>query len=57
MSAMAYGSKGGQSSKAIASQFHHKQGESYNKHAHAITHHWGAGGGGSHYHMSGRGAV
>ena len=25
----------------------------YNKHAHAIVHHWGAGGGGSHYHMAG----
>ena len=41
------------SSKAIASLFSFKADFAYNKHAHAITHHWGAGGGGAHYTLSG----
>ncbi|KAL1498525.1 hypothetical protein AB1Y20_013846 [Prymnesium parvum] len=40
-------------SKALAASFHFKADEAYNKRAHAIVHHWGAGGGGSHYHMAG----
>ena len=39
--------------KAIASQFTFKQDHADNKHTRAIVHHWGAGGGGSHYHMAG----
>jgi pre-60S factor REI1 len=43
----------GQNSKAISSAFQFKADPADNKHARAITHHWGAGGGGSHYHMAG----
>lgn len=42
----------GQGSKAIASTFHSNEAVAYNKAAHAIAHHWGAGGGGSHYNMA-----
>lgn len=42
----------GQGSKAIASTFHAKEFDSYNRERAAIVHHWGAGGGGSHYHMA-----
>jgi len=38
--------------KAIASQFTHKSGTSFNKTIYAEKHHWGAGGGGSHYNMA-----
>jgi hypothetical protein len=39
-------------SKAIASQFLYKADVAYNTHRAAIVHHWGAGGGGSHYNMA-----
>jgi len=38
--------------KGIASQFTHKSRESFNKTIYAEKHHWGAGGGGSHYNMA-----
>jgi hypothetical protein len=40
-------------SKAISSQFVFKQAAAHNERFAAIRHHWGAGGGGSHYHMAG----
>ena len=40
-------------SKAISSQFVFKQGAADNAQNRAIVHHWGAGGGGSHYCMAG----
>ena len=40
-------------SKAIASNFIFKAGFADNKRTRAIIHHWGAGGGGSHYNMAG----
>ena len=40
-------------SKAIASTFTFKKDEAYNAQRHAIVHHWGAGGGGSHMMMCG----
>jgi hypothetical protein len=40
-------------SKALASQYAHKSNGHFNKHRQAILHHWGAGGGGSHYSMAG----
>lgn len=40
-------------SKAISSNYTHKADAADNKHARAVVHHWGAGGGGSHYHMAG----
>jgi pre-60S factor REI1 len=40
-------------SKAISSSYTHKADAADNKHARAVVHHWGAGGGGSHYHMAG----
>lgn len=44
--------KGG-NCKALAAQFVHKKGHSDNAQNRAIVHHWGAGGGGSHYNMAG----
>lgn len=38
--------------KAIASQFCHKENTSFNKSNYAEKHHWGAGGGGSHYWLA-----
>ena len=38
--------------KAIASQFCHKENISFNKSNYAEKHHWGAGGGGSHYWLA-----
>ena len=40
-------------SKALAAQFSHKAGFADNAARRAIVHHWGAGGGGSHYHTAG----
>jgi len=40
-------------SKAMSANYTHKPDAADNKHARAIVHHWGAGGGGSHYHMAG----
>jgi hypothetical protein len=40
-------------SKAIASTYLYKADVAWNKHRAAIVHHWGAGGGGSHYNMGG----
>lgn len=40
-------------SKAISSTFVFKKDPADNKARRAIVHHWGAGGGGSHYHMAG----
>ena len=39
--------------KALAAQFCHKQDHANNTRMRAIVHHWGAGGGGSHYNMAG----
>ena len=39
-------------SKAIASQYLHPKNDTFNKHRQAVLHHWGNGGGGSHFHMS-----
>ena len=38
--------------KAIPSQFIHKDFNTFNKKRQANLHHWGNGGGGSHFHMS-----
>ena len=40
-------------SKALAAQYAHKAGFADNAARRAIVHHWGAGGGGSHYHTAG----
>jgi hypothetical protein len=40
-------------SKALAAQYSHKAGFADNAARRAIVHHWGAGGGGSHYHTAG----
>ncbi|KAJ1458914.1 C2H2 type zinc-finger-domain-containing protein [Pelagophyceae sp. CCMP2097] len=40
-------------SKALAAQFAYKQDHANNTRMRAIVHHWGAGGGGSHYNMAG----
>ena len=40
-------------SKALASIYTFRQRAAFNKHQKAIVHHWGAGGGGSHYHSAG----
>lgn len=42
----------GKYTKAIPSQFYHKESAAHNKATAAIKHHWGAGGGGSHYNMA-----
>jgi len=51
--ALAQMRNGGVGVKAIASQYQHKQKEAHNEATAAIRHHWGAGGGGSHYHLAG----
>ena len=43
----------GGASKALAAQYAHKAGFADNAARRAIVHHWGAGGGGSHYHTAG----
>eukprot|EP00286_Rhodomonas_abbreviata_P021492 CAMPEP_0181293698 /NCGR_PEP_ID=MMETSP1101-20121128/3201_1 /TAXON_ID=46948 /ORGANISM="Rhodomonas abbreviata, Strain Caron Lab Isolate" /LENGTH=572 /DNA_ID=CAMNT_0023398297 /DNA_START=70 /DNA_END=1786 /DNA_ORIENTATION=+ len=43
----------GGTSKALAGQYVFKAGFAYNARRHSIVHHWGAGGGGSHYHCAG----
>lgn len=40
-------------SKALSSTYIYKADAADNERARAIKHHWGAGGGGSHYHMAG----
>jgi pre-60S factor REI1 len=40
-------------SKALSANYTHKADAADNKHARAVVHHWGAGGGGSHYNMAG----
>jgi len=52
-----WGSKNGNSSKANASTFVHKKDAAHNKRMAANVHHWGAGGGGSHYMMAGSKSV
>lgn len=50
--AMQEGNKNG-GSKALPGQYYYKQNEAHDTTMSAVRHHFGAGGGGSHYHMAG----